>query len=123
MKYIYQADHKKYGEYLGDGQGDVDLDHAVEIDDAENFLAFSHEAYNEDIMTFQTMNTQLDQLEEEIAMLVTDMQSQFLPSSIAPTTMDWPIFRDKGYLELTDQGEGSHDGLDISHHVPPELDT
>ncbi|KAI6146488.1 hypothetical protein BKA82DRAFT_4015980 [Pisolithus tinctorius] len=37
--------------------------------------------------------------------------------------MDWPIFRDEGYLELTGQGEGSCDGHDISHHVPPELDT
>ncbi|KAI5995770.1 hypothetical protein F5J12DRAFT_785545 [Pisolithus orientalis] len=37
--------------------------------------------------------------------------------------MDWQIFRDKGYLELTGQGKGSHNGLDISHHVPPELDT
>ncbi|KAI6143657.1 hypothetical protein BKA82DRAFT_28541 [Pisolithus tinctorius] len=65
MKYIYQADRKKYGEYLGDGQGDVDLDHA----------------YNEDIMTFQTTNTQLDQLEEEVQCHVHDSSSKFDGSS------------------------------------------
>ncbi|KAI6150884.1 hypothetical protein BKA82DRAFT_4352676 [Pisolithus tinctorius] len=81
MKYIYQADRKKYGEYLGDGQGDVDLDHAAEIDDAENFLAFGREAYNEDIMTFQTTNTQLDQLEEEVQCRVHDSSSEFDGSS------------------------------------------
>ncbi|KAI6158300.1 hypothetical protein BKA82DRAFT_36674 [Pisolithus tinctorius] len=37
--------------------------------------------------------------------------------------MDWPVFRDEGYLEVTGQGEGSRDGLDTSHHVPSELDT
>ncbi|KAI6138364.1 hypothetical protein BKA82DRAFT_4021101 [Pisolithus tinctorius] len=37
--------------------------------------------------------------------------------------MDWPIFRDEGYLELTVQGKESHNGLEISHHFPPELDT
>ncbi|KAI6146489.1 hypothetical protein BKA82DRAFT_4015981 [Pisolithus tinctorius] len=81
MKYIYQANHKKYGEYLGDGQGDVDLDHVAEIDDVENFLAFSCEAYNKDIMTFQTMNTQLNQLEEEVQCHVHDSSSKFDGSS------------------------------------------
>ncbi|KAI5999783.1 hypothetical protein F5J12DRAFT_951727 [Pisolithus orientalis] len=146
MKYIYQANHKKYGEYLGDGQGDVDLDHAAEIDNVENFLAFGCEAYNEDIMTFQTMNTQLNQLEEEVQCHVHDSSSEFdgssdcnasdryvelgvndskdglmgpfLPSSIAPTTMDWPIFRDEGYLELTGQANIYHlPSMDISY--PP----
>ncbi|KAI5995771.1 hypothetical protein F5J12DRAFT_785549 [Pisolithus orientalis] len=77
MKYIYQANCKKYGKYLGDGQGDVDLDHAVEIDNAENFLAFGCEVYNKDIMMFQTMNTWLDQLEEEVQCCVHDLSSKF----------------------------------------------
>ncbi|KAI6143656.1 hypothetical protein BKA82DRAFT_28548 [Pisolithus tinctorius] len=33
--------------------------------------------------------------------------------------MDWPVFRDEGYLEVTGQGEGSQ----RCHHVPSELDT
>ncbi|KAI6142882.1 hypothetical protein BKA82DRAFT_4018076 [Pisolithus tinctorius] len=137
MKYIYQADRKKYGEYLGDGQGDVDLDHAAEIDDAENFLAFGREAYNEDIMTFQTTNTQLDQLEEEVQCRVHDSSSEFDGSSDCDASDRYaesgvndskdglmgPFFRDEGYLEVTGQGEGSRDGLDTSHHVPSELDT
>ncbi|KAI5998567.1 hypothetical protein F5J12DRAFT_784905 [Pisolithus orientalis] len=96
MKYIYQANCKKYGEYLGDRQGDVDLDHAAELQTPSSInLKRKCNAM------FTTC--QVNSMAHQIVMPVTDMWSQFLPSSITPTTMDWPIFRDKGYLELTGQ--------------------
>lgn len=44
----------------------MDLEHAAEMDNVESLIAFGHEVFNEETVTLETSDTQLDQLEDEV---------------------------------------------------------
>ncbi|KAI6151210.1 hypothetical protein BKA82DRAFT_4013746 [Pisolithus tinctorius] len=66
MKHIYQEDQKEYGDSLAGKAGKVNLEHAVEMDNVKSLIAFNHEVYNKEVMTLDTTDMQLNQLEEEV---------------------------------------------------------
>ena len=53
--FVHARDCKEYEESSDEGR-----------DDAEDFMAVGHEVYNEELISFNTTNIQLDQLEDEI---------------------------------------------------------
>jgi hypothetical protein len=52
---VHAWDRNEYEESIREG-----------CDDAEDFMAYSHEVYNEELTSFDTTNVQLDQLEDEV---------------------------------------------------------
>ena len=53
--FVHARDRDEYEESSHEG-----------CDDAEDFMAVSHEVYNEELLSFDTANVQLDQLEDEV---------------------------------------------------------
>ena len=65
--FVHARDRKVYEESSNEGR-----------DDAEDFMAYSHEVYNEELISFDTANIQLDQLEDEVRVrLETNITAQF----------------------------------------------
>ncbi|KAF8554398.1 hypothetical protein OG21DRAFT_1508938 [Imleria badia] len=55
MGLVHDRDRKEFEESSAEG-----------LDDAQDFMAYTHEVYGEEFGSFDTVNTQLDQLEDEV---------------------------------------------------------